>query len=55
MEIDFVVLPNLSFEFVIGRRILKPLGGALDFKDEEVRFEYRNQSAVLSMVRKHAR
>lgn len=38
-KIDFIVLPNVPFDMVIGRPTLKRLGGALDFKREVVAFD----------------
>lgn len=47
---DFIVLGNVPFDLVIGRPTLKRLGGVLDFRAEEVRFQYRAQEAVIPMV-----
>lgn len=54
-QMDFIVLPNIPFDIVIGRYTLKRLEGELDFKRKVVRFEYRKRIETLPMVPEYAR
>lgn len=55
MEMDFVIMRNVPFDFIIGRPTLKCLGGVLDFKCEEVRLDYRGRQETLPMVSGYSR
>lgn len=48
-QIGFVLLQNVPFDLVVGRPTLKRLGGVLDFRSEEARWDYRGQAAALRM------
>lgn len=53
-EIDFIIMENIPFSFIVGRSTLKRLGGVLDYKAEKVSMDYHGQDSIFPILSEYS-